>query len=180
MDDRISLCSQILLRYGRFQLKRFPAWISQKITTFPNDDMKLDTYVLVISIQRSSLRVVCVVVVTVVILFLHALYILLLIFFLWASFCHQVLSAWAASFDCDMTQVTQISLASDWSDLSILASDWPRQMSLTTANTWDYSLLSTTIRRRTIIYTLIDLCIHEKDKEKRGKVQLFRSLQVNT
>lgn len=39
MEDRISLCSQILLRYGRFQLKRSPAWISQKIATFPNDDM---------------------------------------------------------------------------------------------------------------------------------------------
>ena len=39
MEDRISLCSQILLRYGRFQLKRSPASISQKIATFPNDDM---------------------------------------------------------------------------------------------------------------------------------------------
>ena len=133
MEDRISLCSQILLRYGRFQLKRSPAWISQKITTFPNDDMcsylpkspspasseaaLFELFVLLLWLLWFCFSIFS------LFIFLFSSY----IFFRRTYFCHRVLSAWVAFSDCDMTQVTQIRPSSHWSDLKILAFDWSRQ-----------------------------------------------------
>ena len=143
MEDRISLCSQILLRYGRFQLKRSPAWISQKITTFPSDDM---CSYLPRSPSPASREAALFVLLLWLLWFCFSIFSLFIfiffsyIFFRRTYFCHQVLSAWVAFPDCDMTQVTQIRPASHWSDLIILASHWSRQTSGSIVNTGDYFL----------------------------------------